>query len=306
MKRIIIATLVAVIATGWVAAKPAVKKSSGNVPAAQQEKTVAATEPKVSVTDSVINVITNGKRVAIKYADLEKFVNRHLDDTLLNMAEADEGTEDEATTLSYSYRQQEADMAREGMSLARDIARYFAWSLMVVVFMVLLFYYMHRRRKYKTIDNAIKNNYPLPDEFFGKRVARAPQPPTTVYVNHIAPPAPDASAPQGSQPAPGAMPPYRASGNPLNNITDWAPFKSGIYTLAWGIGLMLFFWIAGAAPIAALMTIVILIGLYKIFTVYQEQQSLRNFWQQQQWMQQSGQQAHQAPSNPESKVPPIE
>lgn len=296
MKKIFITMLVAVLVLATAQAKPEKNVSHKNVAteqtvakASEQEKAEQANaesdESETNVADKV--TITknglvvkdrNGNTVEISTGDLSRIINEHLDDTVLSTAQ-DEGIEIDSENVY--------PMAKRGMDLAEDIARAFFGAIVCIVFFSLLFYYLHRRRKYKTVDRAIQAGYPLPDEFFGKRSLHTPQQPTNVYVTQVPPPSANSDMSEGSQPAPGTIPPnYGQSSNPLNNITDWTPFKKGIRITAWGLGLLFFFWILGAQPMAALMVIVVFIGLGKLFITYQEQQSLRNQWQQQQWMQQ--------------------
>lgn len=241
--------------------------------------------------DGVIINDNDGNIVKVKYADLSRIISEHLDDTLLNEEDLADGVNDEDINDLRESREF-FNVAQNGLNLARDITKYFAIALVFIVFFSLLFYYLHRQRKYKTVDQAIQAGYPLPNEFFGKRSQPRPQQPTTVYVNQITPP----TAPQGASNAQGNMPPLAQGGSKLSNITDWAPFKSGFTTTAVGLGLLFFFWILGATPVAALMSIVVFIGLGKIFITYHEQQNIKNYWQQQQWTQQPPQQ--QQPPQP--------
>ena len=313
MKKIIFTVLVAVMVLATAEAKP-VKKAMPKKENAEQtvkqevdeQDNELANDPetwedatdKVNITtDGVIVKDKDGKSVKVKISDLGRIISKHLDDTLISAEgiTADDGTtietdEDKANDRERLYN--ERSIAYEGMNLARNITEYFAIAIVWIVGLSLLFYYLHRRRKYKTVDRAIQAGYQLPDEFYGKRTAHMPQQPTNVYVTQVTPPAPDPNAPQATQPSHGMAPGY--SSNPFNNITDWSPFKSGITVTAAGLGLMFFFWIVNAEPIAALMLIVVFIGLGKLFVAYQEQQNLKNYWQNQQW----SQQPQQEPSQP--------
>lgn len=314
MKKFIFTILVAVMTLTAAQAGPEKKGNHKDVATEQTAETSEqkeANEPtsaveeenatdKVEVTnDGIVVKDDNGNTVKVKIADLNRIINEHLDDTVLS-------------TEEYKITQLDSkdvnEMANRGMDLAEDIARAFFTAIVCIVFFSLLFYYLHRRRKYKTVDRAIQAGYPLPDEFFGKRSQHVPQQPTTVYVTQVTPPEPNPNAPYDSQAVPGAVPPpYGQSSNPLNNITDWAPFKKGFRITAWGLGLLLFFWIVGATPVAALMVIVVFIGLGKLFVTYQEQQNLKNQWQQQQWTQQGAQQQWQQwnPQQQPNNVPPM-
>ena len=277
----------------------------------QEDAKSIAVSDNVSITkDAVIVKNKDGETVKMKVDDLGKFINNHLDDTLLKddglTVEVDGENIEKMEVGSGPY-----NIAQDGMDLARDISTAFFISIVWIVGLSLLFYYLHRRRKYKTVDRAIQAGYPLPDEFFGKRSQPMPQQPTTVYVTQVPPmqqPANGAQPADGPQPA--AMPNYNQSSNPLNNITDWTPFKSGLRTTAIGLGLLFFFWILGVTPLAALMVIVIFIGLGKLFIAYQEQQNMKNYWQQQQWTQQPPQQQQwsQQPQQPQDggqNIPPM-
>ena len=292
MKKIIFTILVAVMTLTAAQAGPEKKGNHKDVATEQKVETSEqkeANEPSINgeetyVTDKV-KITSNGivvkddegNDVKVNINDLNRIINEHLDDTVLNDAHGPIEIGSENVN----------EVARRGMDLAEDISRVFFTAIVCIVFFSLLFYYLHRRRKYKTVDRAIQAGYPLPDEFFGKRSQHIPQQPTTVYVTQVTPPEPNPNAPYDAQTAPGAVPPaYGQSNNPLNNITDWAPFKKGFRITAWGLGLLLFFWIVGATPVAALMVIVVFIGLGKLFVTYQEQQNLKNQWQQQQWTQQ--------------------
>ena len=335
MKRIIITMLVALIVLVNIEARPikkavpatattteAVEKANEQKTDEQADVTESASEQNAEDgneedasaskkmkfdTDGVFIKDKDGNTVEVKFGDLSRIVRDHLDDTLLSeeILSADVNGEDfnnmEVGSATYNF-------AQDGMDLARDISTGFFISIVWIVALSLLFYYLHRRRKYKTVDRAIQAGYPLPDEFFGKRSQPMPQQPTNVYVTQVPPmqqPTNGAQPADGPQPA--AMPNYGQSNNPLNNITDWTPFKSGLRTTAVGLGLLFFFWILGVTPLAALMVIVIFIGLGKLFIAYQEQQSAKNYWQQQQWTQQPQQPQQWQQWNPQQQddVPPM-
>lgn len=323
MKRIIITMLVVLVALTSVnamaahrhehksakkdAIEQASKQSTPAAVVADSSKTdnEVITKEKVSIGEKGVVIQKDGKKVEIKFGDLGRIISKHLDDTLLNSSGIvidadDEGSvdiDDEGyvDVESQKWREEGIKVAHEGMDLARDIASYFAWALVAIVFLSLLFYFLHRSRKYKTVDRAIMNNYPLPNEFYGKRTSRAPQP-TTVYINQVVPNTDGTAAPA----APAAM--NTPNGNPLNNITDWAPYKNGFTTTAVGLCLMLFFLILGSQAMAALMLIIVFIGMWKLFTTYQEQMSIKQYWQQQQWYRQAQQQAP-VPPMPQQQEP---
>ncbi len=314
MKKIIFTILVAVMTLSAAQAGPQKKGSPKNVATEQAAEEAprqdAANEltsddeqetdvtDKVTLTNDGIVVKDDNGTVELKIADLYRIINEHLDDTVLSTGNQE---------ISQLDSKDMNEMANRGMDLAEDISRGFFVAIVFIVFFSLLFYYLHRRRKYKTVDRAIQAGYPLPNEFFGKRSPGAPQQPTTVYVTQVTPPTTDPNPAHTSQGT--TAPPHPQSSNPLNNITDWTPFKKGFITTAVGLGLLLFFWIAGATPVAALMVIVVFIGLGQLFIAYQEQQNLKNHWQQQ-WTQQPQQSQQQQwqqrnPQQPPHNVPPM-
>lgn len=300
MKKTIILLLVTLLAIAPAASarvhKKAVAKPDTTEQMTAEDKTLSdSATSRVTMTKHGIVVRDNdGKQVEVKFGDVSRIVSEHLDDTLLSidgMADVDENIDGESS--DHFYRE-EYNPVQDGMKLARDICITFGWVTITVVFLALLFYYMHRRRKYKTVDRAIQAGYPLPNEFYGKRTPHVPQP-TTVYINQITP-SNDASA---TNAAPVMQ---TSSSNPLNNITDWAPYKSGFITTAVGLCLMLFFLINNAEAMAALMLIIVFIGMWKLFTTYQTQQSMKQYWQQQQWTQQAQQQVP-VPPMPQQQEP---
>ena len=207
MKRIIITMLVALIVLVNIEARPikkavpatattteAVEKANEQQTDEQAAVTESASEQNAEDgneedasaskkmkfdTDGVFIKDKDGNTVKVKFGDLSRIVRDHLDDTLLNeeILSADVNGEDfnnmEVGSATYNF-------AQDGMDLARDISTGFFISIVWIVALSLLFYYLHRRRKYKTVDRAIQAGYPLPDEFFGKRSQPMPQQPTTV------------------------------------------------------------------------------------------------------------------------------
>jgi hypothetical protein len=151
----------------------------------------------------------DGNSVKVKFGDLSRIVRDHLDDTLFSedgfsVDVNDEDLNDmEVDHATYNF-------AQDGMDLARDIGTGFFISIVWIVALSLQFYYLHRRRKYKTVDRAIQAGYPLPDEFFGKRSKPMPQQPTNVYVTQV---------PPMQQPADGTQPAAPADGGQQSGIS---------------------------------------------------------------------------------------
>lgn len=295
MKKIVLTLIITLVSITMTNAQtPAATPST---PATQTE---AATQG-----DSTIEVTSGDKTVTIAVSDLKRLAKEHLhlDDTVLTSDDAVDAVDEAVYADSAAEREQFNDLAVRGMNLAEMIVKSIAFAVIVVVFFSLLFYFLHRRRKYRTIDRAIASGYPLPPEFFGKRSVSAPKQPTTVYITQVMP-AENGTAQAGTAPA------QDQRANIMNSVTDWRPFKKGVMLTIIGFCLMLFFWIVGAGPVAALMLILVFFGLSKIFFAYQEQQNVNKYWQGQQWTQQQPQQQPQPapgqPAEPQASAAPAE
>lgn len=212
----------------------------------------------VTSGDSV-SVVRGGDTVlVVDRAGVEASINDFLGDTLLAADDA------YRTRTDSEYYLNERMTIDGGMRLARNIVAMLALGTIVIVFLALLFAYLNRRRKYKMVEKAIENNYPLPAELLGGRTVQQ----HNIYVTQPAA-APQAPAVQGV-PQPAATQPAATQ---TRAVTNWAAYKGGFITAAVGLGLMLFFAAAGATPMVALMSIILFVGLGKMFLVYQEQRN---------------------------------
>lgn len=154
-------------------------------------------------------------------------------------------------------------------------------AFLALIFIILLFRYLTRRRRYRVIERAIENNYPL-DELSLGDVKRS-----AIYVQQ-----PVVQAP----PVAGAVPPQHDSvpvGKPMEgqraaspvvigNMVNWRALMPAIKWVGWGVLLVLFsiaignggedpFWPVGLA--------LIVVGVSKGFILYKEQQALQQAWQ---------------------------
>lgn len=215
---------------------------SCKLPAGAKEKTDITV---VSDKDTV-SIKAEGDRGMI--VTRVKRIDRALDDTLLNlqgdgrdMVDADDNDFDSHKGIMY-----------EGMNTARLIVALLVNGLVAIVALCLLFYYIHRRRRYKVIERAIAANYQLPPEFFGGRAYRQR--------------AEAAASPRATP----RQAPQAASIVDLRD-TDLRTMRSGFTLIAVGLGLVLFFAIAGAAAMAGLMSAIVFLGLGKVAIAYQQQ-----------------------------------
>ena len=207
-----------------------------------------------------------------------------LDDTIINNAEIDSVLNADSTSDNY-YNDWPNDRLLEMQNIwSRMAGRAITgmwFTLAFIIFICLLFSYLRRRRKYKVIEKAIDNNYPLPDGIFDGRPRTQ-----TVFVQQPVPtpiptqaPAPAPSANAWARPTTGAQAtadntqkaaqtePFLAKGMPINWRAMWPAFR----WIVVGLGMMLFFSIVEAWPMVGLFTIPVLIGLGKAFLLYQDQ-----------------------------------
>lgn len=180
------------------------------------------------------------------------------------------------------------------------------FCIMVVVFLSLLFYLLHRRAKYRVIEKAIENNYPLPPSLGGTPTYKqAPQRPDA-WRNYAPQQQPQ---PQPQQPQPQAQPqpqqpPYQQGMNaPMQSNmpyrVNYMAYKKSFVLVTVGLMAAMFFESAGASPMVCLSMIVVLLGLGKGFVIYKEQKQDQDYWQ---WQMQ--QQQPQPPYAPQQQPQP--
>lgn len=181
---------------------------------------------------------------------------------------------------------------------------------MVVVFLSLLFYLLHRRAKYRVIEKAIENNYPLPPSLGGTPTYKqAPQRPDA-WRNY----APQQQPQPQPQPQPQAQaqpqqPPYQQGMNaPMQpNMpyrVNYMAYKKSFVLVCVGFMMAMFFDSAGASPMVFLSFIIVLLGLGKGFVIYKEQKQDQDYWRWQ-MQQQQQQQVPQQPQQNAEQQPPV-
>lgn len=139
-------------------------------------------------------------------------------------------------------------------------------TVIIVVLIVLVVSYKKRKAKYQLIQKAIDAGIVLPEYMFNEGVS--PKNPEQGTSN---------------------------SGGTLNSLSpyQWMSIKSGITYTAVGLGLILFFLIAGATPVAAICSIVFFIGIGKIIMVLMQRKMMTN----------QGSSYSQQPQNPVTPPP---
>ena len=133
-------------------------------------------------------VVVNGKdTVTNTMGKLKEFatkINNRLDDTIVDNAidaadaaiavtdaALDDSTDKNEIALAQIHKQN-AD--HEKIFIATVTASVFG-TIFLIVLISLIVYYMRRRAKYRIVEKAIENGYPLPDSFYGNRPVM-PQP----------------------------------------------------------------------------------------------------------------------------------
>lgn len=189
-----------------------------------------------------------------------------LNDTVLGKAVSEDELSDESASEMEELREMNwnKDWQRTQL-MVENIITYITWGCVAICFISLLFYYLHRKAKYRMMEKAIENNYPLPGSPLAsppdQRPAAPQQPPIDATLN-------TQPFPPSGQPLPAGTP---IDFNSIKNQLNWNAFNKSIVLIATGIGGMLFFFTAGSPEVSMLMSIVLLIGLAKAFTTYQSQ-----------------------------------
>ena len=155
-----------------------------------------------------------------------------------------------------------------------------SFCLLGLVALVLFFRFLNRRNKYRVIEKAIENNYPL-NELSLNDVKRS-----AIYVQQpvvtAAPPVQPGQVPVGT-PISGQTP-----NDPLvmTDMVNWRALMPAVKWIGWGALLILFsvaigdfenpFWPIGLA--------LMFVGVCKGFILYKEQKALQEAWKRSQQM----------------------
>ena len=195
-------------------------------------------------------------------------IDRVLDDTL---------TAGNGTTIEIGDRQ--GDLSPEDIKymsdhwgeVVKEISRDFIIGMLALVLLVLLFRFLNRRNKYRVIERAIENNYPIESLPIGD--ARR----STVYVQQpvvTAAPQQPGQVPVGT-PLSGATP-----DNPVavGNVVNWRALTPAVKWLGWGLAFTLFGFAVGDLenPFWPVGLALMLVGLFKGFILYNEQKALQD------------------------------
>ena len=241
-------------------------------------KATPASKPHVAQKGDSI-VVTDGKdAVTISGLDLQKVnkkINEALDDTLTGGA---------GTTVEIAGRKGELTpddikvISGQWAVTSQVIACASIAGLLALVLLVLFFRFLNRRNKYRVIEKAIENNYPL-NELSLTDVKHSaiyvPQP-----VVHSAPVS--TSAPQQSGVPVGTPIQGQTADNPvvMASMVNWRALMPAVKWIGWGAMLILFSIAIGDAenPFWPIGLALVIVGVCKGFILYKEQKALQEAW----------------------------
>lgn len=268
-----------------------------------------ARKANINRSGDTTTIVMNGDTVRVTDGEVKKTISKAINDTLWS-EKAETADDDE--TYNYMALDNDARLKETSMwsSTVKQISISMCFCIMVVVFMSLLFYLLHRRAKYRVIEKAIENNYPLPPSLGGTPTYKqAPQRPDAW--RNYAPqqqPQPQPQPQAQAQPQP-QQPPYQQGMNaPMQpNMpyrVNYMAYKKSFVLVCVGFMMAMFFESAGASPMVCLSMIVVLLGLGKGFVIYKEQKQDQDYWQWQ-MQQQQQQQVPQQPQQNAEQQPPV-
>ena len=251
-------------------AKPVIKASPAKSKANIELKgdSIVVSDGNESVTVSDISEI---QKVRDK-------INEALDDTLTGGSGTTVEIGDHKGDLSPDDIK---EISNQWASVVKQMTISGSFCLLGIVALVLFFRFLNRRNKYRVIEKAIENNYPLNELSLSdtKRSAIYVQQPVVT----AAPPVINAAAPQ----QPGGVPvgtPIQGTtaANPIvmTDMVNWRALMPAVKWIGWGALLVLFsvaigdfenpFWPIGLA--------LIVVGVFKGFILYKEQKALQEAW----------------------------
>lgn len=250
--------------------------------AAMAVPTITATpanKPGVELKGDSVTVTSGDKSITIPKMDLEKVnekINKALDDTL---------TAGNGTTVEIGNRRGELSpedikvISGQWAVTSQVIACVSVLGLLLLVLLVLFFRFLNRRSKYRVIERAIENNYPLNELSLNDTTRSA------IYVQQpvvTAPPVINAAAPQQTGGVPVGTPiGGQTPDTPIvmTDMVNWRAMKPAIAWLGWGAaGLFCGLAIDGSNPLTPIGLALIFVGLCKGFIIYKEQKALQEAW----------------------------
>ena len=249
-------------------------------------------------------VTDGGESVTVSGLPMQRVrdkINDALDDTLTGGA----GTTVEIGNHKGELAPEDVkEISNQWASVVKQMTISGSGCLLALVALVLLFRFLNRRNKYRVIEKAIENNYPL-NELSLNDVKRS-----AIYVQQPvvqAPPVVNVASSQQSGEVPLGTPIQgQTASNPIvmTDMINWRALMPAVKWIGWGTLLVLFsvaigdyenpFWPIGLA--------LIVVGVCKGFIIYQEQKTLQQAWKRAE--QQRATQPQQEPMREGIPVPP--
>jgi len=269
--------------------------------AASAAPTVKATAASKKQSTAMNDTAASHATLPVKGIDMTKVqekINEALDDTLTGGA---------GTTVEIGNHKGELapedikEISNQWASVVKQMTISGSVCLLALVALVLLFRFLNRRNKYRVIEKAIENNYPLNELSLSdvKRSAIYVQQPVvqTPPVVNAVPTQQQGQVPVG-KPLEGTTPDKPIT---VNGMVNWRALMPAVKWIGWGALLVLFsvaigdfenpFW-----PIGLALTFV---GVCKGYILYKEQKALQDAW-----IRAEQQRARQEPMREGIPVPP--
>ena len=165
------------------------------------------------------------------------------------------------------------EISNQWASVVKQLFISGTFCLLGLIALVLFFRFLNRRSKYRVIEKAIMNNYPLND------ISLSDSKHSAIYVQQpVMPAAPQPGQVPVGTPLPGATP-----GRPIvmNAMPNWRALMPAVKWMGWGVAIFLFgcclgdfdnpFWPIGLA--------LIFVGLCKGYILHKEQKVLQEAWE---------------------------
>ena len=261
MKKTILSLMMMLTVVFAASAKPVIKASPAKSKANIELKgdSIVVSDGNESVTVSDISEI---QKVRDK-------INEALDDTLTGGSGTTVEIGDHKGDLSPDDIK---EISNHWASVVKQMTISGSFCLLGIVALVLFFRFLNRRNKYRVIEKAIDNNYPLNELSLNdtKRSAIYVQQPVVT------------AAPQAGQVPVGTPMSGQTPDNPIvmTDMVNWRALMPAIKWIGWGTLLVLFsvsigeldnpFWPTGLA--------LIVVGAFKGFILYKEQKALQEAW----------------------------
>ncbi len=251
-------------------------------------KATPASKPSVELKGDTITVSDGDKSVTLSgLPEMQKVrdkINRALDDTL----NAGSGTTVEIGDHKGELSPEDVkEISNQWASVVKQMTISGSFCLLGLVALVLFFRFLNRRNKYRVIEKAIDNNYPLNELSLNdtKRSAIYVQQPV-VTAPRMANAAP---APQQAGQVPVGTPiSGQTADNPIvmTDMVNWRALMPAVKWVGWGTVLVLFSIAIGDAenPFWPVGLALMVVGLCKGFILYKEQKALQEAWKRGQQM----------------------